>query len=131
MSSPLKSAGIAQAGQGTSESNLIAALAYLPILQPLVPIVTLLLRSTDPFVKFHSVQALALFGVEFVIGIAIWVGMFIITIATFGIGTLLLIPLFVILALAALALDLFLMFKAYKGEKYKLPIIGDWAENFK
>jgi len=26
---------------------------------------------------------------------------------------------------------IFLMYKAYSGEKYKLPYIGEWAENFR
>jgi len=33
-----------------------------------------------------------------------------------------------LIGLVALILWLLLMFKAYKGEKYKLPIAGDFAE---
>ncbi len=91
----------------------------------------LLLRKDDPFVKFHSVQALALFAAEFVFSIILGIAAFVLVFATFGIGMLIIFPLVLLIALALLALEIFLMYKAYKGEKYKLPVIGDWAENFR
>jgi uncharacterized membrane protein len=35
-----------------------------------------------------------------------------------------------LVAVAYIALAIFLMFKAYKGDKFKLPVIGDMAEKY-
>ena len=114
-----------------SDSNLIAALAYLPVLQPFIPIVTLLLRPNDKFVKFHSIQALGLFLAIFIGGLIFSIIAIIFAVATLGLGIFLLLPIFAVCGLAELILSIILMIKAYQAEKYKLPVIGEWAETFK
>ena len=42
--------------------------------------------------------------------------------------TLITIPVSGLISLAMLAVLVLLMIKAYGAEKYKLPVIGDWAE---
>lgn len=124
----------------TSDSNLIAALAYAPIFQPIIPILTLLLKRDDQFVRFHSAQAIALFAVELIAGLLIAVMVFasyilgIILLVTTLIGWVILIPVVIIagiLGLLMFLLPFFMMYKAYKGETYKLPLLGNWAESFK
>lgn len=74
------------------------------------------LEPQNKFVRFHAMQSIVVFGA--------------ITIAAFVLG---LIPvigwiLSPILWLAGVALMLWLMYKAYQGEMYKLPWAGDFAE---
>lgn len=90
-----------------------------------------LLIDKRPFVKFHGAQSIAL-NVSFV---AVWIlyliFSFFITMVTavlhFPIGFLsfFLVP---VLGLVFLAVWIFIMFKAYSHEKYKLPIIGNIVE---
>jgi uncharacterized membrane protein len=99
---------------GGLQSNVAAALAYIPILA----IVWLLVEpySKDRFVKFHSIQSLGLAVAS--IGVSIVLGM----IPILGWILLLFLPLaiFVVWILCAV--------KAYQNEKYKLPVVGDFAE---
>jgi len=99
---------------GGLESNIAAALAYLPILA----IVWLLVEpySKDRFIKFHSVQSLGLtvasIGVSIVLGMIPILGWILLIFLPLGI--------FVVWVICAV--------KAYQNEKFKLPIIGDFAE---
>ena len=114
-----------------SDSNLFAALAYLPIAQPIIPIITYLLKPNDQFVKFHSLQSIA-YSIAFIV---LWFALIfvsmVIWLATFGIGLFIMLPIVFLVFFAFFAVDIYLMYKAYKGEKYKLPTIGDWAESYK
>ncbi len=74
------------------------------------------LEPQNKFVRFHAMQSIVAFGA--------------ITVAAFVLG---LIPvigwiLSPILWLAGVALTIWLMYKAYQGEMYKLPWAGDFAE---
>lgn len=77
--------------------------------------------SKDKFVRFHAMQSI-LMNVAVVI---LWSLIFAVQFAfspLFFIGWL--------FDLAIFALWVFLMVKAYNGEKYKLPVIGDMAEKY-
>lgn len=78
----------------------------------------LLLEPSNKFVRFHAWQSVIVFGglsLAWFIGLSMWlVGWFIAFV--------------VILPLSAV-LWLLLMFKAYQGERYKLPFAGDIAEH--
>jgi uncharacterized membrane protein len=96
------------------EPNLAAALAYLPILA----IIWLLVDpySKDRFIKFHSIQSIALAVVS--------IGVTIILAA---------IPVFGWILLPFLQLGVFIVavicaVKAYQKETFKLPVLGDFAE---
>ncbi len=96
------------------EANLAGALTY--VLGPITGILFLVLEKESKFVRFHAMQSTITF-----------VALFVITLILSMIpilGWLLLLP----LQLAILVLWIFLMFKAFKGEKFKLPTIGDMAE---
>lgn len=84
--------------------NTAATLAYL--LGILSGIFFYLTEKNDKYVRFHAIQSIALGVVMFI------PSMFI---PFFG-------------ALAYIALTVYLMVKAYHGEKYKLPVLGDFAE---
>jgi len=96
------------------EANLAGALTY--VLGPITGILFLVLEKESKFVRFHAMQSTITFVALFVISLVL--GMIPI------LGWLLLLP----FQLLVLVLWIFLMFKAFKGEKFKLPTIGDLAE---
>lgn len=92
--------------------------------------------ATEPkesrFVRFHALQGLLLFGVGFVIGIVfriLAVGVAVSpgdVVQAGGFGLLLLVQMCI--GLVFLVLYIIAMIKAYQGQMWKLPIIGDIAE---
>lgn len=96
------------------EANLAGALTYL--LGPITGILFLVLEKDSKFVRFHAMQStitfLALFVVSVVLGMIPFLGWLVLF----------------FVQLAAIVLWVFLMFKAFQGEKFKLPTIGDLAE---
>lgn len=96
------------------EVNLAALLTYL--LGFVTGIVFLVIEKDSKFVRFHAMQSTLTFGglfaLNIVLGLVPLLGLLV---------SLLLIPVTVILWLV-------LMYKAYQGEKFKLPVIGDMAE---
>lgn len=75
--------------------------------------VILLLLEKDSFVRFHAMQSIIAFGALSVIGMMPWLWWLRPLVWLLGFG-----------------LWLFLIFKAYQGEEYKLPVIGDISNNF-
>lgn len=113
------------AGSGIS-SNVAALLSY--ILWPIVCILFLVLApyNKDKFVRFHAFQALFL-GLA---GIGLWIILLILT-AILGvipvIGWVLGLLLWLVFGLGMLGLVIFLMYKAYNGVRYVVPLIGSLA----
>jgi uncharacterized membrane protein len=97
--------------------NVAAALAYISI----VGIIFLLIEpyNRNKTVRFHALQGLLLAATSIVTYIVMSV------IASVFWGLLFLMPL---VYLAFFGIFLFLMFKAYSGEKIVLPVIGPIAE---
>lgn len=94
--------------------------------------VIFLVLDKRPFVKFHAAQDIAFNLAIYVIGFAFWIVAWIITIITtaifhfpLGLFTFFLGP---VLGIAFLGTWIYLMYKAYNHEKFKLPIIGDMVE---
>jgi uncharacterized membrane protein len=90
-----------------------------------------LLIDKRPFVKFHGAQSIALSLCCFAAWIVLWILTMILGIITalmhFPIGFLLafLLP---VIGIAFIIVSIFCMYKAYQGEKFKLPIIGNLVE---
>jgi len=103
---------MAKTGTGLSKQTA-GALSY--VLGPITGVIFLIIER-DSFVRFHAMQSIATFLILFVVSVVIGFIPFIGWVISPLIG------------LAGLILWLLLMFKAYKGEKYKLPIAGDFAE---
>ena len=89
------------------------ALAY--VLGPVTGIF-FLVTSKDPFVKFHAMQSTVVFIVMFVLQ---WV---------LGI-TIILFPLSALIGIVSFVLWLVLIYKAWRGEMWKVPVLGKVAEN--
>ncbi len=96
------------------QPNVAALLSY--VLGFITGIIFFLIEKDNKFVRFHAMQAMITFGVLFVLQIVLGF------IPVIG---LILLPL---VSIASLAIWIVLMIKAYQGEQFKLPIIGDIAE---
>jgi len=96
------------------DENIEALLTY--VLGWITGIIFLALERENKFVRFHAAQSLAVF-------LPLFVALIILGVIPF-IGWIL----SLILSILTLLLWLFLMFKAFQGEKYKLPVVGDFAE---
>lgn len=100
------------------DENLEGALCYFAGI--LTGVLFLILEKDNKFVKFHAVQSIVVSIVAIVVLTVV--------------GTILLfIPIIgwlidILLYLGAFCIWLLLMYKAYQGEKFKLPIAGDIAE---
>jgi uncharacterized membrane protein len=98
--------------------NLMGALAYF--LGFVTGIIFLLVEKKSPYVRYHAMQSTIVFGAIFLFNLVLGI------IPVLGwIVALILSP---IIMIGSFILWLFLMWKAYNGEKYKLPYVGDLAE---
>ena|GEM_PF-1100830 len=102
--------------QPTEENqNLLAALTYLLFF--VTGIIFLVIEKKNDYIRFHAVQSIAVFGPLFVVLIILstffgplgWILNFLVSILVF-------------------VLWIILMYKAFNGERYKIPYIGAWAE---
>ncbi len=97
----------------TSDDKLWAALGY-PI--PIVAIIVLLMedKRARPFIKFHAIQALALWVVYVVLGV-------ILSVITFGIGS---------ICIGILWLAFFYpAYLAYQGQMFEVPVVTNFIRN--
>ncbi len=93
--------------------NLMGAAAYL--LGFITGIIFLIIEKQSKFVRFHAMQSTILFGGIFVANIVLGF----IPILGWLVGLL--------LSFAAFILWIVLMWKAFQGEMYKVPKVGDMA----
>lgn len=97
------------------DENIAGALCYVAWI--ITAIIFLVIEKENPFIRFHALQSLITFIAFFIITIVLTIIPFI-----GWIISLLLTP-------AIFILWLFMMWKAYQGERFKLPIIGNMVEN--
>jgi uncharacterized membrane protein len=95
--------------------NAAGAIAYLTII-PAIIFLLLEPYNRSPFVRFHSYQSIA-FGV---VALVIHLVLGVIPVLGWIVG--------VFVSLAFFVIWLITLFKASKGEWFKLPLIGDFAE---
>jgi uncharacterized membrane protein len=96
------------------DENIAGLLCY--VLGWITGILFLLLEKENQFVRFHALQSLATFLALFILSFVLGFIPFVNLLAC------------VLIPLLSLVLWILLMVKAYQGEKYKLPFVGDWAE---
>lgn len=114
----------ASGGSGL-QPNVASLLSYL--CSPLTAVIFLIIEKENKAVRFHALQALILLGAAMIlyVGLAIVGGILAILAkflgAIFGFLTML-------VGFGYVALWVVCMVKAYKGEQYKVPYIGDIAE---
>jgi uncharacterized membrane protein len=114
--------------------NVAGMLCYLPICC-INLIFSIIWLASEPkenrIVRFHALQGLLLIAVGFVVGIIFWFLTIAVTVTpgpggTAGWGLLNLLQLAI--ALGFLVISIMGCIKAYQGQMWKLPIIGDIAE---
>ena len=103
----------ANSGTGLGK-NTAAALSY--VLGPITGVLFLVLEK-DKFVRFHAMQSIVFSVVGFVLNMVLG----------FTIVLALVLP---ILWIAEFILWLVLIYKAWQGEEYELPVIGKFARQF-
>ncbi len=114
-----------RAAAGGLSQNAAAAIAYLTII-PAIIFLVLEPYNRMPLVRFHSIQCLALAAVSFVLQIGLTIlALFLHMIPMIG---LLFIPLRLLVTLCVFVAWLMCIIKASRGEWFKLPVIGDFAE---
>jgi uncharacterized membrane protein len=96
-----------------NQANLTAALTYLA--GWVTGLIFLLVEKDDDFVRFHAAQSLTVFGPLTLVAFVPILG---------PVVNVLLFPI-------TLVLWIVLMVKAYQGERFKLPVVGDYAEQVK
>ncbi|MBN2059471.1 MAG: DUF4870 domain-containing protein [Deltaproteobacteria bacterium] len=96
------------------QPSIAALLSY--VLGFITGIIFYILEKENKFVRFHAMQSIVVFGALFILQIILGFIPFI--------GWVL-IPL---VWIASLILWIILMIKAYHGEYFKLPYVGDMAE---
>src|SRR5215813_8465247 len=120
------------------DSNLGAMLCYilnfLCCLGLVLAIVFLFTEKENRFVKFHAIQSLFLAALQIVVGLVIGILGMILSLAlnAFDLSWLawiMILGLRLILLLIFLALWILGGVKAYSGQWYKLPIVGNMAWN--
>lgn len=93
------------------DQNIAGLLTY--VLGWITGLIFFLIEKQSSFVKFHAMQSIlmsvAVIILNFVLG---WIPV-----------------LGFLIRILSLALWIFLIYKAYKNERFKLPFIGDIAEN--
>ena len=114
-------AASAGAAAGGLTDNMAGALAYVTII-PAIVFLVLEPYNKKRFIRFHSFQCI-FFAIAWTV---LWIALaFIGHIPFLGWATLLLWPL---ISLAGLVIWIILVLKAYQGQTFKLPVIGDMAE---
>ncbi len=79
-------------------------------------LIFLFAEKENSYVRFHALQSLVAFGVLHIAATVIWI-----------------IPILggivsVLISIGMFILWIVMMVKAYKGERYKLPVVGDFVE---
>jgi uncharacterized membrane protein len=100
---------------GGLDENVAGALTY--VLGWITGAAFLLFEPSNRFVRFHARQSLIVFGG---LSIAWFVAVTIPIVGWFFA--------FFVIPYLSVGLWLFLMYKAYKGNRFKLPYVGDLAE---
>lgn len=96
------------------DKNTAGALSY--VLGPITGVIFLVLEK-DPYVRFHAMQSIVVFVALFVLQ---WVMAF----------TVVLLPLVPLVTLLGFVLWLLLIYRAWQGNKWEVPVLGAWAKKF-
>jgi len=111
---------------GIFPENIAGAVAYFTFI-PAIVFLFLSPYNTNRFLRFHSFQCLFLWIALVLTGTALKIiGLVLLIIPV--LGHLLVVLLSMVLGLAAVLIWLVLIVKASQGEAFKLPMLGDFAE---
>ena len=113
---------------GELRENLLGALTYVTFL-PALAFLLLDAYRKNSFVRYHSVQCLLFWLVSIVATVLVRLLVWLLALIP-GVGPLLALLLVTIASLATLFTWIVLLVKAFQGERFGLPVIGDLAEQY-
>jgi len=111
---------------GGLNDKLAGMLAYVTFIPA---IVFLLIEpfNKDRFIRFHAFQCLFLWATLVVLSVVLRLAFFVLFLIPI-LGHLLWLVVWLVLSIGCFILWVVLLVKAFQGEMFKLPVIGDWAE---
>lgn len=114
------------------DANVAALLAYLPIcaVNLIMSIIIIVTDKTNKLARFHAFQSLLLMGACIVLGVALGIFGAVAAMAESTILALLLLVVQAVIGLGILVAVIMCMVKAFQGQLFKLPIIGDMADKW-
>ena len=118
------------------DANVAAGLCYLPIcgISLIMSIIILVTDKTNKLPRFHAFQSLLLLAstIPLVIVYAVGFGMALAIDAMIGFPLFMIIVwlIMVVLGLAIFVFLIIALIKAFQGQIYKIPVIGNMADNW-
>jgi uncharacterized membrane protein len=104
--------------------NLAGTLVYL--LMPLTGIIFYVVEKRNAFIRFHAAQSIVVGAASFVLWVAVLVLGTILSVVPL-LGALVSMLLSLAVGLALFGLWLFLMFQAFSGNEWEVPVLGGYA----
>ena len=127
-------AQVSKSSTGLDE-NVAALLSY--VLTWVTGLIFFLIEKDSRLVRFHAMQAILLGGVALVVGIGLWVISFILVLIVGQVSGVLSTLVSIISFLISLVFYVgvliawvMCLIKAYQGQYFKLPVLGNFAEKF-
>jgi uncharacterized membrane protein len=118
----------AQGKVGVLSENVAGALTYFTIL-PAILFLFLEPYRRNLFVRFHALQCFLYTAAVVLLAVALRVADYVLFVIPV-LGPLLVVVIDVVVALAAILLWFVLVAKAWRGETFKMPYLGDFAERY-
>lgn len=119
------------------DNNIGAMLCYLGnlvcLLGLIYSIIVLVTDKSNKLPRFHAMQSILLLVTNLVIGIPLYVVIVVLALMGTTITSLLATLIWLVLMVVGLAIFVFFIIsaiKAYGGELYKVPVIGNFADKF-
>ncbi|MDD5111784.1 MAG: DUF4870 domain-containing protein [Candidatus Altiarchaeota archaeon] len=113
-----------------NDDNLMAALSYLLGVITGVLVYVMYKDKKNKLVLFHAVQSSLLSVICMIVMIPVATLVILVGMILPGLGCILDLVILIPVALVILGVAVFAMLKAYKGEKYMLPVIGQMADKY-
>jgi len=117
------------------DENVAALLSY--IFGWVSGLIFFLIEKDSRLVKFHAMQSILLNGLAIVLGIVLWIATFVFVIVGAAIGdivgtllSLIATLLWLVFGVGILIAAVMCLVKAFQGQYFKLPVIGNFAEKF-
>ena len=116
------------------DANLVALLCYLGnlvcALGLILSIIVVIQDKTNKLARFHAFQSILLSVVGIVVGVVLQIFAATAAALDLGILALLIFPVYIIFALLMLVAVVFAAIKGFQGEIFKIPVIGNMADNW-
>jgi len=113
------------------DTNVGALLTYLPVcgISLIYSIIVLVTEKENRLMRFHAFQSLLLLGVLVVGCVGITIISIVLAFVSSTLSMLFGLLMWLVL-LGVIGAMVFMCIKAYQGEKFKLPVVGDMADKW-